>query len=163
MAFSIVTFADTVKNLVDKNNTTTSSYDVSASLKARVVKSTVGYHKSKPIPNTNFPCVWVEPRHVGNEYVTIGRSALRDITVDMDIFAITNAGLGLANGRETADREMLQLSTNIETMLRNYPQLSATSYVMSAVITDVTYDVTEANDTYNSIAHIELQTKIKSV
>ena len=161
MAFSIVTFSDSLKNLFDKNNTTTSSYDVSGSLKTRVAKVTVGYHKDKPIPNTNYPCIWVEPRRSENEFAVTGRNALRDITIDYDIVAITNVGLGYESGREVADREMLQLSTNIETLLRNYPQLSVTTQVMSSLVNNCEYGAIETNETYNSMANIGLQIKIR--
>lgn len=162
MAFSIVTFSNSLKNLLDKHNTTTSATDISSGLKERIKRVTVGYHKNKPIPVTDFPCIWVEPRRQENEFATTGRTALRDITLNYDIACITNIGPGYEDGRETADQEMLTLSTNVETMLRNYPALSVTSQVMWSTITDVEYDVENSNDTYNSIAKINLQIKMRS-
>lgn len=162
MAFDIVTFSDSVKNLVHKNNTTTSTYDVSGSLTTRVAKITVGYHKNKPIPIVDYPCVWVEPKNSRNEFVTVGRTALRDITLNYEIVAMTGIGMGYVDGREKADREMLTLSSNIEELFRNYPALSVTSQVMSSLITDSEYDVSEYNDTYISMAKLNLQVKIKS-
>ena len=162
MAFDILTFTDSLANLIDKNNTTTSSYNVSLSLTSKVVRVRTGYHRDKPIPNTDYPCIWVEPKRSSNEFNTTGRTALRDITLDYEIIAITNYGMGLEDGRERADREMLKLSSNLEILLRNYPRLSTTSQVMSSLISDVEYGVIESNETYNSMARLNLNIKIHS-
>lgn len=162
MAFNIVTFCTSVKNLIDKNNTTTSSYDVSSSLKSRVNKTTVGYHRNKPIANVDYPCVWVEPTHKENAFSEIGNYANRNMLLELDIVGITNEGLGAKNGRETSDTEMLQLSSNLETLFRNYPRLSITSQVQSSLISEVSYDISESNDTYNSITILKLSVNIKS-
>lgn len=162
MAFDIVTFSDSVKNLIHKNNTTSSSYDVSGSLTTRVNKITVGYHKNKPIPIVDYPCIWVEPLNSSNEFAVVGRNALRDITVAYNIVAMTGIGMGYTDGREKSDREMLSLSANIEELFRNYPHLSVTSQVMSSLITESEYDVSEYNDTYISMANLKLEVKIKS-
>ena len=162
MAFDILTFSDAIKNLLDENNTSTSSYDISLSLTAKVAGVTVGYHKDKPMPLTNYPCVWVEPKREENEFNTTGRYALRDITLDYDIVAITQMGPGYEDGRERADREMLKLSANLEKMFRNYPRLSTTSQVMSSKITNVEYGSIDYNETYNSMAKLNLEVKIHS-
>ncbi len=162
MAFSIVTFSASLKNLIHKNNTTTSSNDVSGTLKNRIQKITVGYHKGKAIPTINYPCIWVEPASMVNDFSEIGSSVNRNMTLDFDIVAITNEGLGYDNGRETSDNEMLQLETNLEKLFRNYPRLSITSQVQSSLITGVMFDVAESNDTYNSMAKLRLTVNIKS-
>ena len=162
MAFDIVTFSASLKNLVHKNNTTTSSYNVSSSLKQQVKWVKVGYHKDKPMTVVDYPCVWVEPRRKNDAFIEIGSTARRTMNLTFDIVAITQEGMGLTNGREVADNEMLQLSTNIETLLRNYPKLSVTSQVMQSTISDVEWGVIESNETYNSMARIELNIEIKS-
>ena len=162
MAFDILTFSDKIKTLIDDNNTTTSSYDVSGSLKTRIQKVTVGYHRFKPIPLIDYPCIWVEPVHRSNDFSEIGNSANRNMNMDYDIVGITNEGLGYANGRETADREMLQLESNLELLFRNYPRLSNTAQVLWSLVTDVSFDVSEFNDTYNSMAILRLNIQVKS-
>lgn len=162
MAFNIVTFSNSLKNLFDKNNTTTSSHDVSGSLKTRVQSVRVGYHRDKPIPNVNYPCIWVEPKSTNNEFGISGNNSKREITLNYDIVGVVQIGIGYDNGREISDSEMLQLQTNIEKLIRNYPKLSITSQVMEAQITGTDFDVVESIDTYNSMAKLNLNIKIWS-
>ena len=162
MAFNIVTFSASLKNLLSKNNTTTSSYDISNSLKVRINKITTGYHTGKPMLTIDYPCIWIEPTSKSNEFSEIGNSANRNMSLDYDIVAITNEGLGYSNGREVADNEMLQLESNLENLFRNYPRLSITSQVQSSLITSVNFDVSESNETYNSMAKLRLTINIKS-
>lgn len=161
MAFSIVTFTGSLQNLIHKNNTTTSSLDISSNLVNRVKSVTAGFHQGKSIPNTLYPCVFVEPKRKEDEFNELGTTARRNMKLNYDIIAITNYGLGLPNGRKEADDEMLQLSTNIEKLFRNYPRLSITS-VMHAIVTSAEYDIVESNETYNSMAKIGLTVDIMS-
>jgi hypothetical protein len=163
MAFDLVTFTDSLVNLIDKNNTTTSSYDISGSLKTRVRKVSFGFYKNKPLPNILYPCVWVSPVKKANEFVELGRSAKRKQVIEYEIAAITNEGIGYENGREVADQEMLQLSSNLETLFRNYPRLSVTAQVMQSQISDISYDVSEYNETWNSMSLLKLIVDIFSV
>jgi hypothetical protein len=144
---------------LDKNNTTGSSYNISSSLTSAVQAVYVGYHVNKPIPNTVYPVIFIEPRDKVENFEQLGNTARRTIDVYCDIVAITNYGMAIS--RETSDNEMLQLSANIETLLRNYPRLSQTAVMMSN-IDGTDYDVVESNDTWNSIARIKLAANIIS-
>lgn len=159
--FSILTFSSSLRNLINKHNTTTSAHDISNGLKERIKSVTVGFHEGKAIPSTLYPVVYVEPRRREEDWQELGPTARRKMTLEFQIVAITDYGLGVYSGRETADQEMLRVSSNVEKLLRNYPKLSITS-VMSSLVTGVEYDTKESNDTYNSIAQIGLMVEVFS-
>ncbi len=162
MAFSIYTFSNSVKNLVHKNNTTTSGFDISAGLLKRVSKITMGYHEDKPVANISYPAVWVEPKRKAEMFTVLGPNAMRTMTADFDIIGIVDSGLGAFDGREQSDGEMLKLGANLETLFRNYIDLSNTTQGIRAMVTSSEYDIVESNDTYNSIVKLNLEIKIRS-
>jgi hypothetical protein len=104
----------------------------------------------------------VEPKSTNNEFGISGNNSKREITLNYDIVGVVQIGIGYDNGREISDSEMLQLQTNIEKLIRNYPKLSITSQVMEAQITGTDFDVVESIDTYNSMAKLNLNIKIWS-
>lgn len=124
-------------------------------------KSLVGYHGKKPIPNILYPCIWVEPRNTGYEWGQLGCNSKREIDISFHIVAIVDYGFGQLSGREESDGEMLKLSTNLEKLFRNFPKLSITSCTMAQVV-NAEYDVVEFNDTWNSIADLELTVNLLS-
>jgi len=160
--YSTLTLADAIKNLIDKNDTDTSSYDVSASLNSRVQYTTVGFHNNKPVPLFNYPAIFVEPGTRQEEYETLSTSHSRTMIVPFSIVSIVNYGEGQEDGRRLADRESIQLSDNLTYLFRNFERLSSTSYVMQAVVDSVEFDIQESENTYNSISKITLQVKVKN-
>jgi len=154
--FDIVTLSGTVKNLIDKHNTTTSSYNVSKDMVKKIQKVTIGFHESKPTPNILFPSVFVEPRNKRTDFGQMGNSNKHMIDVEMDVVGVTQYGLGQINGRELCDTQNFYLSRNLEYLFRNYIQLSASSYVLKSIVPETEYDVVEYNDTYNSICRLKL-------
>ena len=162
MALDLITFGDSLQNLINKNNTTSSSFDVSGSLNERVTEVIRGYHSAKPIPDFKFPLVYVELATKTEEFAQLGRTAKRNITLQYNIIGVTDYGLGLSEGREAADDEMIQLSSNMEELFRNYPKLSNTAQVQSAIIDNVIYDVVEGDGTYNASSVISLSVNIYS-
>jgi len=161
VAFSIYTFSNSVNNLVNKNNTTTSGLDISSGLKKRIQKITMGFHENKPNLNILYPAVWVEPKVKSSNFAKMGGNAYRSMTVDYQIIGIVQTGLGVFDGREESDGEMLKLSANLDTLLRNFIKLSQTSVTMS-LVESTEYDVIESNDTYNSICKLNLKVNIWS-
>ena len=162
MAYSTLTLADSILNLINKNDTDTSSYDVSASLNQRVQYGVVGYHIKKPLRVDQYPAIFVEPGNRVEEFETASGSGSRTMNVPFSIVAITQYGAGQEDGRNLADREMIQLSDNLSYLFRTYPRLSNTSYVLQAGIDGVEFGVEEYENTYNSISRINLTVRIKS-
>jgi len=164
MAFNIKTFSDNVVNILTNANTTTATIDISDGLTDKRVQSIkLGYHVNKSHLNILYPAIWIEPQSRSDQFAQIGNNAKRDMIVPFNIVAIVQTGLGSINGRENSDSEMLQLSSNIETFIRNNIRLSSTSDVLQTLITNVNYDVTEDNDTYNSISIISCESKVLSI
>ena len=157
MALDLISIRSSIKNLLDKNNTNTSSYYISNNLSTTVQQVVAGYHLSKPVPDYLYPAIWVELKNKTEEFANLSNSARRDATINFDIVAVVQHGLGQIDGREASDIEMITLASNIETLLRNKVQLSQTSVVVQSLANGTEYDVVESNDTYNSIAIIGLE------
>ena len=162
MAYSTLTLADSILNLITKNDTDTSSYDVSKSLNQRVNYTAVGFHAKKPLRIDQYPAIFIEPGNRVEEFETASGSGNRTMAVPFNIVSITQYGAGQEDGRNLADREMIQLSDNLSYLLRANTRLSNTSYVMQSVIDGVEFGVEEYENTYNSISRISLQVRIKS-
>ena len=155
MAFDVTETREAIRNLIEKNNTITSSFDVSANLNTRIKNVFKGFAKDKPIPNNQYPVVWVELKNDLEDSIAIGRRSSRDISMSFNIKCVVNYGFGVFDGRETSDDEMYQLATNIKTLFRNNIKVSNT--VEWAKVDDTEYDVIEhAEKTWNSIADVSL-------
>jgi hypothetical protein len=159
VAFNASSFIGSVENLVSKNNTTTSSYDISSGLVSRVVtfhKGTKDMYARIPIPKTLYPAVIVEMNGKEEEFSMLGNNK-RQINVNFSVVSIIDYGAGTTteatNARETSNLEAVKLSQNIEALIRAYPRLSQTSLVMKTDIVSTEYSVIAKDDsTYNSIA-----------
>lgn len=163
MAFSIYDFSDKLRNLVDKNNTITATYDISAGLSTRIKNVFLGYHDKKPTINILYPAVWVEPKEKAEDFSQLGNAAAkRNIEVNYEIVGIVQTGQGQFSGREVSDNEMMKLSANIDTLFRNKINLSNSTECLSAIVRSTEYDVVEYEDTWNSICKIRLNVKILS-
>jgi hypothetical protein len=161
--FKVLDLADSIKNLIDKNNVATSDYYVSLDMNTAVQKTVVGFHVNKPLPNILYPCVWVEPVGTVEKFGELGNTGKRNIEIDFNIVSVTNYGFGLDDGREESGRESIVLTDNLKYLFRNYPRLSCTSYVLKSTVSGTDYDVEEYNGTYNSISKIKLTVDVRSV
>lgn len=158
MAFDASSFIGSVENLMSKNNSTTSSYDISSGLSSRVLsfhKGTKDMHARIPIPKTLYPAVIVEMNGKEEEFSMLGNSR-REIRVNFSIISVidyTTITNDATSARETSNLEVVKLSQNIEALIRAYPRLSQTSLVMKTDIVSTEYGVIAKGDsTYNSIA-----------
>jgi len=161
MALSAINILNSVKNLLDKNNTTTSDYDISANLERRVVKIYRGVsnlYEHKTIPKNYYPCVFVELDSIREENAQLGNSAKRDVSGTINIIAVTM--LEKPAGAESADTEIIRLSENIQKLLRNKITLSNTVDYIEDIAVD--YNVITRADTYNNISKIIINFKILS-
>jgi len=154
MALDLIALRSSLRNLINKNNTTTSTYDISASLKERVQYVIAGYSKA-PITEDRYPVIFVELKSDTEAFDTLGMTAHRRAEITFDIVGCVNYGLGLVDGRDKSDIEMIQLGQNLKNLLRAYPTLSNTA--QQALVTNTEYDVVEgADDTYQSICKLTI-------
>jgi len=159
MSVDVNTIRTTLGNLILKNNTTTSSTDISTGLTKRVQRVITGYSKI-PIPNIVYPVIFVELKSDTAAFDLIGSAANRKNVITFDIISIVDSGFGQTSGRDISDVQMLKLTDNIKTLLDAYPKLSSTS-ISYAVRTNTEYDIGQ-NDTYNSISKITLNVEYRS-
>jgi len=162
MAVDLTSILGSLENLLHKNNTVSSSSDISNSLNKRVqvfYKGSRGMSNKQPVPKTLYPCVFVELGNKTEEFITVGNNAKRDMNIEFDIVPVVDYGIGTFDSRENSDIELIKLSQNIESLIRANITLSST--VHQALIINSTYDVElKADDTYISVSRITLLTKL---
>lgn len=149
MAWSMYSLTSIVVNLIDKNNTTTSSLDVSSGLTERVKLIRRGKYDITPIPNTQYPCVFVRVRSKDSDiFEKLGQcNNKRDQYANVEIVPIVMAGT-----HYDSEKEMYNLTSNIEALLR--AKISLSSTVNDALITGVDYDATPIDDEFHNIYSI---------
>ena len=161
---NLVSLLTSIENLVQKNNTTTSSHDISSSLNTRVkvfYKGVTGFADTIPIPINLYPAVCVEINNKTEEMISIGRPGVRDLDITFSIVQIVHYGAGITDGRETSDLELIRLTQNIENMLR--ANISASGTVESLEIQATEFsNIVRSPDIYNSVSKINILTKLKS-
>ena len=155
MALNLVALRNSLQNLLDKNNTTTSSYDISSGLNVRVQQIIRGDPEQKPIPNNMYPTVFVKLNGLAQEIGVIGNNAKREHEIVFSIIPITNYGASI--GLDTAEDEIIRLSQNIETLIRNKITLSSTVDFVETIVTN--YETIGEEETWNKVSNIELNCK----
>jgi hypothetical protein len=154
MSVNILSIKDSLQNLIDKNNTTTSSYDISTSLKGRVQVISGGSASRVPVLNINYPAIFVELQGVNDAHMELGMTARRDTEAQFRIVAVTDYGVATEKYEET-DNEMIQLTQNLTKLFRNYVTLSNT--VDSCLINGIDFITDEG--TYNARSAMSLSVK----
>jgi len=158
MSVNLLTWRDSVINLLDKNNTTTSSYDISSGLVARV-KSVKGGQPDYGISTTQLPKIWVRIGEYAEERNSLGDSSHRESSVAFDLYPMTQAGAGHdSGGRLKAEDEMIKLTQNILDLIRAKNDLSITGLWVTDVNTDFEI-VTDAEKTYVHSSKITVNCK----
>jgi len=166
---NVVSFLTDIESLLLRNNTSTATYDVSASLNKRVqrfYKGTSGMYSRLPVIDDLYPCVFVEMDNKEEDWSQIGTSARRNMEIRFDIIPVVQYGMGATTdettGRELSNLECIQLSQNIENLLRNKITLSQTSVQWSMVeSTDYSSTLNEES-TYNSMALLHCKAHVLS-
>jgi hypothetical protein len=130
MADDLVTLRDNIVNLLDKNNTTGSSYDLSSGLRRRVAEIRPGSPKLGQI-SAMLPCVFVRIGRYKAELNLGGANAQRDVDYEVNMYAVTNALAG--QDRSEADEECMRLSQNILNVIRAYPDMSMSGHWVSEI------------------------------
>ena len=142
MSINILTIKDTVVNLLNKNNTTTSSLDISNGLVTRVYQIIGANAKKQPILNILYPVVFVETKREADEFAQLGNTSRRNVEIRIDIVPVIEYGLGITsaqiNAKDENDDEIIKLTQNVQELIRNKINLSTT--VDSVKIQETTYD-----------------------
>lgn len=158
MALNLKTIQTAIANLITRNNTTTSSYDVSSGLNTRLQAVYIGDPFNSPVPNTAYPVCFVKLISKTEEHRQLGRSAQRSATINFEITPVTMYGMAVGLGGQYSDEEVIVLSQNIENLLRNKITLSGTvSYCLNS---GTRYEDKVGNDTWNKMAVISLECKV---
>jgi hypothetical protein len=168
MALNLINFLTSFENLLIKNNTTTSSYDISANLNERIRsfhKGANGFSESLAIANTRYPAVCVELARKEEDFSIMGNTGKRDLIIEVDVVPIIYYGFGSqtddTTGRERANLECIQVSDDIEYLLRNKVHLSQTIVAQSRV-GDTRYLDNQRESYYNCNSRIRVEVKIFS-
>ena len=158
MSVNILTIKDALVNLIHKNNTTTSSLDVSAGLVTRVYDIIGANSEKMPIMNILYPVVFVEVKREAEEFAQLGNSARRNVEIGIDVVPVIEYGLGITtaeiNPKEENDDEIIKLTQNIQELIRNKITLSNT--VDSVRISETAYDAKYSDNVYNVQSRISL-------
>jgi len=159
----LVTLLGKIESLIEKNNTTTSSYDISSGLNERVVgflKGTDGLSGRASIPKNLYPYVFTELVSKEEDFAQVGNSSNRDTVTQFRVIPVTDYGLGstvgASEGLEVADLELIKLAQNIENLLR--AKISLSSTVDHILISNTEYGtIFKEPKTYNAAATINLE------
>ena len=163
MALNLVSLLSTTSALIKRNNTTTSGYNISSSLKKQVQAVYIGaegMHNGCQIPYERFPVVFVELGQKSEHIHRMGNYANRDVELYLHFVGMISYGMGSAEeagGRENAHVECIRLMGNIEYMLRNKVTLSAT--VQICEVESTTYNV-DRESIYNIVGDITAKVTI---
>lgn len=146
MAWGMYTFTSQIIDLLDRNNTTTASIDISGGLERRVQLIKRGKVDVTPIPNTQYPAVLIQvDTKDPDEFSKLGAcNHKRDQYANIRIIPIN------MNGKHVdAVDENYRLTSNIEALLRSKINLSQT--VDDALINGVDYDAEPINDEFHNV------------
>jgi len=161
---NLVSILGSVENLIIKNNTITSDYDISEELQKRVKKvhkGVAGMHETFPILKSLQPVVFVEIESTSDNISQLGNSAKRNVELNFNIVSVVNYGLSVASegeSREKLSLESIRLSQNIETLLRNHITISNT--VDWCRIESVIYSTNIEETAYQNISIIPVNAEL---
>lgn len=170
MAINLVTKLTAFESLLEKNNTTTSSDDISSGLKAghRIkyfFKGVDGFSSRAPIANTMYPVIFTEMVTTPEDIAQLGASAKRNIEINFKYVVVTNYGAGSdrnpCESMENADMELLNVVDNITALLRQRITLSNTMDD-SSVENIIFNTIMNEPKTFNCAATIEMSAHILS-
>jgi hypothetical protein len=163
MALDIYGQLTSLTNLLNKNNTNTSSFDVSDGLNKRVqrcFKGTAGLSSDIPTLLDDYPILCVELVTTPEELVSIGNNPKRDVEINYDIIPITHYGasteLTAPQNVEVSHKELINLTSNIHDLIRNNITLSGTVERMEIEGTDWGVSIGEPT-VYNQASRIRVK------
>ena len=140
MALDLNNFKTQIKSILDAENTTTASTDLSLGMSRRIQRVFKTNLERIPIQGSLFPAVTVFMDDKVIEPSTIARnqtSALRQGTVSMKVAGMVFNPLFSTIEEDPADEDLENLMENMEQILRGNPTVN--SLATWAFPTDITY------------------------
>ena len=159
MAESVFTLRNQIVNLLNKNNTTTSSLDISDGLVSRVTL----VRKGRPtygVVNTQLPQIFVTPNTFNEEINTLGNGAFRNADFSFEIYPVVQYGIAHSSdqsGQEQAEDESIKITDNILDLVREKVDLSVTGLWVETHETNYNWEIPES--TYVKASQIILTCK----
>lgn len=164
MSLDVLTLLKGIKQYINENNTTTSSNDISSTLHSRVATlwhGANGMSDNLPLGTNELPSVIVELANDNEEISTLGKNALRDVIIKVNVVALTDYGMGLVDARQKAVEENITLTQKIKDLLRlNHGRMS--DVCDYSVIESTDYGIKYSNDTWNVASKIGLSVRKRS-
>ena len=162
MALDLINLMSTTAALIGRNNTSTSSYNLKSGLNVgaqKIFTGARGLHEKMPVSFDVYPVIFVELGSKTESYNRMGSSGKRDVTIEADIVAVTQYGIGAGDenvGRQLADAECIKLTQNVEELIRNKIDLSLTC--SHCLIRNTQYAIGVGGEqTYNAVGIINLE------
>jgi hypothetical protein len=153
MSLNVLSILSTTANLLEKEKDT-----VNLNLNKKysnVVIGVDGLHQSYPVPKSLYPVIFVEAVSKSEAFSCLGNYSERDAELSVNIIPVTEYGIGIDSSREHAANEILQITQNIENIIRDHVALSST--VESCNIESTTYGTQLREDTWNHVSIINLK------
>lgn len=150
---NLKTIRSAIISILEDNNTTTATNDVSGSLQTRVQKVIAGSPK-RPIGLDEYPLIFVSLSSKQEEAPFLGATAARDISIDWSVRCLTC----LSDSATSAENECITLADNVEKVLRTYIDLSGT--VDYSNLEETQYSFDDQDSTYVHTATINLMTRL---
>ena len=153
MSLNVLSILSTTANLLLKEKDT-----VNLNLNKKysnVVIGVDGLHQSYPVPKSLYPVIFVEAVSKSEAFSCLGNYSERDAELSVNIIPVTEYGIGIDSSREHAANEILQITQNIENIIRDHVALSST--VESCNIESTTYGTQLREDTWNHVSIINLK------
>ena len=149
-------------DILSANNSVGGDYDISKNLNGRVkaiYKGVEGMHEEFPIMKTLLPCVFLEVANKQEVFGQLGNSAKRNMELSYTIVPYTSHGIGTGaegEARENASKEIIQLTDNIERLMRQNVNLSGTVQRCHVTSTDYRSTVRESVYTCQSVIRLQI-------
>ena len=156
MALNLVTLRNSVINYLNKNNTSTSSNDLSSGLHGRIKTIKKGKADRTAIPNNLYPAILCRVSSVNEELAQLGNGATRTHRINIILEAMTMYGMAVSE--EASADENYTLSQNITSLLRQDMTMSNTVSMIDNV--EVLFDEVVQGDSFaNYVATINIFTE----
>ena len=132
MPFNTRTVQSALQSVLATANTTTAANDLSASLVRRVQIVEMGRPANRPLAQFQLPAVLVYAKDKDENYDELGggtgtrRRIITHFGVLCAVMASPFEGGATQRGHDQVEEQLITLTTNVETVLRNDINLSAT-------------------------------------
>jgi hypothetical protein len=149
-------FVNTVKTLIEANNTTTSSFDVSSGLTTRVQLVNLS-SPAAGLTSVEFPAIFLQLSEYSEELGQMGSGSncKRKINFTVSTYPATQVGVGLGPGAAEAETENVKLVSNLVTLFRNYIDLDSGDEIWVKNI-NVDFNQEFDNTIYCKVAKIDI-------